>query len=766
MIYFVTKRTDHDPFIYKSQKITVVNDLRHLIEILSLPFLGMDSEFNGKRYHMSEVLLIQLGNKETQVVIDFTEPDILKGWRSEVIKCWNDNIKLNHLFIGHNLKSDYNVLTPYGFKMPDFFDTLLAEQRINLGSGLLNNLKITYERRLKKFMPDDKETRKDFIWMNKSSKLLIKHVMYAAGDVTEIIDIANSQKIDLSQTKQAWFVRNVEFPLTKILGNIELKGLHLDETKWKHLISTKSIRKLECAKEMDQEIIKLGKDNLNLTGGRFTNKRNQVPIIQTDLFGEGQIIVNKNINNVNYNSPDQVLDLIDRLNLPIPTFIENGEEKQSTKEAAVQNYLMEYPNTPLRSFLNKLLEYKGLQKFISSYGEKFLKERIKKGNEFQLGFKNPFTGRVHTVLKQCFTDTGRLSSGEKDEGLFNIQNLPAEKEVRECFCLTQEEIDLGYYFFTVDLSGAELVICAALADDQYLYQLGAINDDIHSPVATKCWRAVYEYRKNKIIAEWKVAKPKEELILITDEQLFDLIPPIIREDFFKIQDTKGKKYILTEDFVVDKNNNKQLRTDFKPMVFGCIYGLRAKKGSETLNIPVDDAQIMIDVIRGMFPKTFKMVEEAADFALIHGYVEFNNRSHNRRLFQPVLDILKTIPNIEKYSDKIILNYVKEHLPYKTIAEIQGEARNAKIQGTQADMIKESMVEVAKHNDYLATEASLLLSVHDELGGMCKGIIFPTTVKNIMVDVANRYLSPYSTNIRMGAELAGEKEGKHLTHWTK
>lgn len=734
MIYFITKRTDHDPFIYKSQKITVVDDFRHLIEMFKQLFLGFDSEANGKRYFITEPLLIQVGNSVDQIVIDFTEPANVLGWRQEVVTTWNSLITPKHLFIGHNLKYDHNVLTPHGFKLPDFFDTMLAEQRINLGSGKLNNLKDTYERRLKKFMPEDKGIRKEFIYMNKTSKMLIKHIMYAAGDVGDIIEIASLQKIDLSATNQAWFVRKVEFPLTQILGKIELQGLHLNETKWNHLITTKKTRKFECEKEMDTIVTTLGKGNLKVTGGKFTNERRKVSLLQTNMFGEGQVIENENTNNINYNSPNVVQDLISRLDLPIPTFIDRGEEKNSLREEAIQTYLMDFPLTPIRSFLEKLLEYKGLQKFISSYGEKFLKEVVKKGSTYQLGFKNPFTGRVHTVLKQCFTNTGRLSSGEKDEGLFNIQNLPSEEEVRECFCLTEQEIADGYWFDTIDLSGAELIICAALADDQYLYQLGAINDDIHSPVATKCWRAVYKHRASKDDGTMNVN--------------------------YNIQDSKGKIYTLTEDFVVDKNNNKQLRTDFKPMVFGCIYGLMAKKGGETLNIPKDEAQVMIDVIRGMFPRTFAMVEDAANFALLHGYVVFNNRSNNRRIFQPVLDILATIQDRSKYSDKVIMNYVKEKLNFITVAEIQGEARNCRIQGTQADMIKESLVEIYNHPEYSINESKLLLSVHDENGCMHKNKQFGVTIKNIMTDVANRYLSPYSTNIRMKAD------GYSTDHWTK
>jgi DNA polymerase-1 len=730
MIYFLTKRRDHDPIIYKSGKITVLDNLDKLVEIMLNNVLGFDVEANGKRYYQTELLLFQLGNKENQVVIDMTEPDYLKGWRQIVVDTFNTWIRPTHIFIGHNLKYDSNVCTPYGFKLPDFFDTLLAEQRINLGSGLFNNLKDTYERHLKKFFPEDKDIRKDFVYMNRNSKLLLKHIMYAAGDVGDIIEIASKQKEILSGTRQAWFVRNVEFPLVKLLSEMELEGLDMDKPTWTTIIANKKKRRFECELEMDQIISTLGKGNVYLTGGKFSTKRKKQISIQPDMFGGDDIVLeNKNTHNVNYSSSQIVIDIIDKMGLPKPTFITAREEKESLSEEAVQTYLMNYPDTPIKSFLEKLLEYKGLQKFVSSYGDKFIKATIYKNGKYEIGFVNPVTNRVHTVFKQCFTDTGRLASGSKEEGLFNIQNLPAEKEIRQAFRLSAADIAAGYYFSTIDLSGAELVIMAALAGDLHLYELGAIKDDIHSPVATKCWRAVHAYRVSKGLPD------------------------------FTIKDSKGKTYTLTEDFLVNKETNKQLRTDFKPMIFGVFYGLMAKKGSETLKIPKDEAQVIIDIITREFPKTIAMLEAAVRHAFRYGYVVFNTRSYNRRNFKPIQDILKTI-DTSKYDDSTIIEYVKSKLDFMTVVEITGEARNCRIQGTQADMIKESLVAIRRHPEYEKCKAKLLLTVHDENGAKHLGTEFGKIMESEMTRVANEYLKLYSDTIRMKAE------GHTIHSWTK
>ena len=736
MIYFITKRKDHDPLIYRSAKITVLTALDKMAEMLVNLYLGFDVEANGKRFFQTELLLIQLGNKENQIVVDFTEPDHLKGWRQEVVDTFNQKILPSHVFVGHNLKYDKNVCTPYGFKLPTINDTMIAEQRLCMGTGLLASYKDTYERRLNKFFPENKETRIDFISMTKNSTMLLKHIMYAGEDAADTIDILEIQKKLLIEYKQAWFTKNVEFPLVSLLSEIELTGMDLDKKVWKALIKKKKDAKFQSELAMDEIVRTLGQGNQKLIGGKYTNQRKIQISVQEDLFGADPVILqNKNTNNINYASGAIVLDVIDRLKLPKPTVLELSgetfklEEKDSMSEGAIQTYLLEYPTTPIKSFLNKLLEYKGLSKFISSYGDKFLQAVIYRNNKYEIGFVNPITQRVHTVLKQCATATGRLASGEKEEGLFNVQNLPKEKEVREAFVLSQSDIDLDYWFSTCDLSSAELIIMAVLAYDEHLYQLGAINDDIHSPVATKCWRAVYAYRLAKGMTD------------------------------FTIKDSNGKEYTLTANFVIDKFNNIQLRVDFKPMVFGVFYGLMAKKGGQTLNIAKDEAQVIIDTICKEFPKTIKMLEAATFQAFRHGYVVFNKRSNNRRYFKPVLDVLKTIDQ-SKYSDMAIVAYVKEKLRFQVQVEIAGESRNCLIQGTQADMIKEAMVRIRQHPDYITTKAKMLLSVHDEVGIKHIGTEFGTTIKEIMQDTANDYLKVYSSHMKMTCSLAV----KHS--WTK
>jgi DNA polymerase I-like protein with 3'-5' exonuclease and polymerase domains len=749
MIYFITNRTDHDSYIYKSSKITVTKDYTALAKFLEEnKAIGYDSETTGGRLYKSELLLVQVGNKDNQFVLDCTAEQYLNH-----ISFLNKAITDKHILFGHNLKFDRNMAYPYGLVLSNLFDTMLAEQRLTTGSGLSVSLVATCERRLRKYMDTDKDTRKDFIYMSaKSAKFLVKHVMYAGGDVVDVIDIAKVQREELIKTKQYNFLRNVEHYLIEVLSDMELEGVPHDEVKWKGIIDNKRLERFKTEKALDNELVTLAKGNPKLTGGIYNNNRKKGVTIQNSLFADipPVEIENKNKHNINYNSGAAIMEALRRANYPIPQFKQRfGEpESDSLREEAIQSYLIEKPNSPLKPFFAHLLKYKELQKFISSYGPKFLYEFVPLENgKSVLGYRNSYTGRVHTMYKQCFTDTGRLSSGNKDEGYFNSQQLPAEKEIRETFCLTPVEIAEKWFISTYDLSGAEAIIMAALSGEYKLYELAVIKDDVHSPIATKCYRAIYEYRK----AKWLQAKmdtyPEALRVAGLKEQLWTSMTEDEKKAVFTVYDSKKKPYLLTEDFLIDKKNNKDLRTDFKPYTFGTFYGMHAKKGGETINVPMDEAQIAINVIKDEFPLIIKRLDEAVVEAYTTGEVIFNTRSNNKRVFQNVKEILSTF-DVTKYPKRAILNYVKSKLSFQEQADIEGAARNCLIQGTQADMIKEAMCELHRFIKVNNLPHKLLMTIHDELVVKHKDETFGKVIGDTMLTVANKYLSLYSDTIKM------------------
>lgn len=90
--------------------------------------------------------------------------------------------------------------------------------------------------------------------------------------------------------------------------------------------------------------------------------------------------------------------------LAIPQFTKTNRVDKTvytfqTNEPILQTYLKELPNTIMKPFIELLLQHRTLSKATSTYGANFI------------NYLNSVTGRLHTTFRQCFTDTGRMSSG-------------------------------------------------------------------------------------------------------------------------------------------------------------------------------------------------------------------------------------------------------------------------------------------------------------------------------------------------------------------
>lgn len=201
-------------------------------------------------------------------------------------------------------------------------------------------------------------------------------------------------------------------------------------------------------------------------------------------------------------------------------------------------------------------------------------------------------------------------------------------------------------------------------------------------------------------------------------------------------------------------------------------------------------------MREAIPKTFEYLDRQVEFVMNNGYIYLDDRTYSRVWFQPIIRHLKNGDELTFHDRKIA----------------SGGAMNYPIQGTQASMVKEAILEIDKAIKEQNIDAHLLSTVHDELvyeqsfewdGSLPKynclndaiqsneytrlvrfypddkkrlkdetniirfgphstnsieyyDVLFPEFVKLTMCQVANRYLKHYT----MGAEY-------HVTpYWTK
>ena len=163
----------------------------------------------------------------------------------------------------------------------------------------------------------------------------------------------------------------------------------------------------------------------------------------------------------NISSPKQLGDIL-FLRLKLDENARLTSTKQYvTNEEILQRLAHKHP------IVNKVLEYRGLKKLLSTYVEA-LPQLV-----------DPGTGRIHTSFNQAVAATGRLSSNNP-----NLQNIPVRdergREIRKAFIPAD-----GSLFFSADYSQIELRLMAHLSKDRNMISDFLSGNDIHAATAAK-----------------------------------------------------------------------------------------------------------------------------------------------------------------------------------------------------------------------------------------------------------------------------------------
>ena len=444
MIYFVTNQMQL--FESKNYKIIDVEESLRLLNTITI--VGIDTETQGFSPFLKKLLLLQLGNRDFQVVIDCTTVDVT---------LYKEYIESDRLFIGWNLKFDVRFLFYYGIVPKNLYDGFIAEKMRWLGfpSGMHSlSLKSAGENYLGVEL--DKSVRGEIIWRKELTDDII---IYAANDVKYLEDIMNEQLKILIPRGQK-LALEVENKAILPTAYFEFCGVKLDTEKWK----------AKMAK--DQETFNRAKGKLDNYVVEMYNKDNTlkkfIKIIEPDLFG---FVTPGPSCNINWKSPKQVIPFLETLGFNLETRDKvTGGMTKSIDATVIEG------QTNVHPIAEVYLEFKAAQKVTSTYGQNFL------------DLRNPVTGRIHTNFNQIGTDTHRYSSGGGEDKevipgrkipLVNLQNLPADAETRACFVA-----ESGNKWISADYSGEESVILANISKDKAMIDLFLHGcGDLHSLVA-------------------------------------------------------------------------------------------------------------------------------------------------------------------------------------------------------------------------------------------------------------------------------------------
>ena len=444
MIYLVTnQRTLFESEIYKV--ISVEESLRLLNP---LTIVGLDTETQGFSPFLKKLLLLQLGNKDFQVVIDCTTVDVT---------LYKEYLESDRLFIGWNLKFDVKFLFYHGIVPTKLYDGFIAEKMRWLGypSGMHSlSLKSAGENYLG--IELDKSIRGEIIWRK---ELTDEIIIYSANDVKYLEDIMNKQ-LEILLPRGQKLALEVENRAILPTAYFEFCGVNLDAERWKAKMA-KDQEALNKAKErLDNFVVDMYKEDKSFS--KF------IKIVEPDLFGFSKA---GPACNINWNSSKQVILFLESLGFKLETKDKaTGGIKKSVDATVIEGQKNIHPIAEV------YLNFKAAQKVTSTYGQNFL------------DLINPVTGRLHTSFNQIGTDTHRYSSGGGEDKevipgkkvpLVNLQNLPADAETRACFCAEK-----GNKWISADYSGEESVILANIAKDTAMIDLFTNGcGDLHSLVA-------------------------------------------------------------------------------------------------------------------------------------------------------------------------------------------------------------------------------------------------------------------------------------------
>lgn len=703
--------------------------------------IGLDLETNGLEPLKHSILLFILGNEEHQLVIDVTTVNLLNLIPKDYFK----DLKV----VAHNLKFDYSfIYFKYKLELYDIWCTYITEKKINQGIKIVAKLDSLIYNRLGVKL--DKSSQKTFVGENpKSFNPTEKQIMYAANDVAYLIPLAKRQYEVADSLNLTFYLTKIGNPLLLPITQSELEGFKLNTSQWVDNVTNDWNKKYELELQLDELALKLINDvkeenKKYFQGMSLTRKRTKPEFpIRIDLLGNSFIdeeyIKARNKQFFNWSNDDDVKELIAKLGLELPTEldIKAGKDVKLSKELyvkgqpivptifinakiktkrltnnihsaikftvgadALRTMVKENPKVKHKELIETLIKYKEVAHTLTAFGFNYLAKIMES------------TNKVHTVFRTEEASTGRFQSGGGKESKggsvrINSQNIPAKNEIRTCF-----GTDEGYSVVTCDLSGAEVVIMCDFANDSHLYDLAVVKDDAHSPIATACWKAVFKYRifkkliKLRLDEETSDSTLKDDFMISyredfkEDEKFIDWCEKVLihltNEDY---KNEIRKEIEAATTFIINKQVNKPMRNAFKPITFGSVYGMFPSKCASSLNIPLDEADIVIQVIQTTIPDTFKFVLSNADLAAKQGFVVLNNRTYSRINYPYVREAIK--------------NKVKPDR--KSLSNARNSARNACIQGTQADMVKESIVEIFNYcRENNLNDIRLLSTIHDEV----------------------------------------------------
>lgn len=720
MIYLVS----HNKSLFQTDKYVEATMEQAMSVLLPLKLCQLDSETKGLDCHTKALLTVQLGNRDNQVVIDWTT---LTPKEKRIVKNY---LESDRLFLGWNLMFDLTFLYVQGIYPKHIWDGMIVEQLLYLGypasmrekslrAAAWNYLNINIDKTVRGKIVND--------------GLTTEVVIYAAGDVTYIEDIKEKQDIEVEKQGMKLAVE-LECEFVKSLAYFKYCGVHLDVTKWKAKMAKDQAKLNKAISELNAWVVAWDKENPHsgydiqypelkypkyssdypaevkrlIKDGykRFPQEDLQTPDGKVDAYKkviknqftridtQGDLFTGFDTEPkcvINWSSQKQVIPLFELLGINVETFDKKTKQKKKSIEANVlKPQKNDFPIIPI------FLEYQEAAKVVSTYGQNWLNAI------------NPKTGRIHADFHSIGTDTARVSSGGGVWKL-NMQNLPHDPETRACF--TSEE---GNAWLSADYQSQESRIIASVSKDEKMIDLFEHGcGDVHSLVAYMSY------------------------------------PNVIPRDT-KIEDIK-KLY-------------HNWRQKAKSIEFAINYGGDYNTISKNDGIPVEEAKEIYDNFMEGFPGIKRYQDYCRMAVMRDGYILLNPLTGHRAHIYDAEELKEThnkmqepgfweyYQNVRKHNPQDeIVQEVRHYMQRKAASEKQ--SINYRIQNRGAMCFKLSSIKlfnwIVDHK--LIDKVKMCVPAHDEFNLECP-VAIKEQVGKVLIDCMIAGGKPFCPNVFLGADI--------------
>jgi DNA polymerase I - 3''-5'' exonuclease and polymerase domains len=639
--------------------MVTLQDIEALLPTLPIKDYCLDLETTGLNPRQHKLVALMFGTEKRVCILDCRPYNDLREdekthWR-EVITALCEKVCTRRC-VGHNLKFDTLWLrTLFGINLTNVCDTQVQEQIIHsvpLGGNEKSSIRVNLGDTAYRYgLYCPKEARSWFVGLDLRDDWYKpfpqEQLEYMVRDITVPLQVARCQLEELIQ-KELVSTAHIENWCVPAIAAMESNGCRVDVPRWRGIVERKT---------QEQNALEVGLQ-LALT-----------PYILSYRYAKHQ--AREEEREARNQERDVYLAHL-QSTYDVSVHGKWGSYKKVCMKQWTQDHTLpnpiHYDTGPINlgSHLQLKIALESLGVSVSSTSRVAL-ERVhtkddtlsnllkwKEVAKFVSSFgekllsKVELDGRIYPSYNQIGASTGRMSS-EKP----NWQQLPArmkgDDNVRECIIASP-----GYKLITTDLPNIEMRILAELSLDRALLDVFKSGRDAHSQIACVMFGLEHTEENYKEVS--------------------------------KEMSPYGKKY----------------RDIAKTINFGLCYGMGVVGLSDILRVPPDEAKQAMDTYFETFPQVQEWLESSSEHAVRVGYS--TTIGGRKRFYKHIEEPDKGELEWEEY-------LAARSFFYKWFGVYSRAAKNAPIQGTNADILKYAL---ALLHTELPHHAKLVTVVHDEV----------------------------------------------------